>query len=54
VSDAINTRGVLVALGADPNHYDRGIPLLDHLLAALRDGETASFTVKRRRGRGSP
>jgi hypothetical protein len=43
VSDAINTRGVLVALGADPNHYDRVIPLLDRLLTALRDGETIVF-----------
>jgi hypothetical protein len=43
VSDAINTRGVLVALGADPNDYDRVIPLLDRLLTALRDGETIVF-----------
>jgi len=43
VSAAINTRGVLVALGADPNNYDRVIPLLDRLLTALRDGETIVF-----------
>jgi hypothetical protein len=43
VSDAINTHGVLMALGADPNDYDRVIPLLDRLLTALRDGETIVF-----------
>ena len=43
MSAAINTRGVLVALGADPNNYDRVIPLLDRLLTALRDGETIVF-----------
>jgi hypothetical protein len=43
VSDPIDTRGVLVALGADPNDYDRVIPLLDRLLTALRDGETIVF-----------
>jgi hypothetical protein len=42
VSD-IDTRGVLVALCADPNDYDRVIPLLDRLLTALRDGETIVF-----------
>ena len=29
MSDPIDARGVLVALGADPNDYDRVIPLLD-------------------------
>ena len=43
MSDPIDTRGVLVALGADPNDYDRVIPLLDRLLTALRDGETIVF-----------
>jgi hypothetical protein len=43
VSDPIDTRGVFVALGADPNDYDRVIPLLDRLLTALRDGETIVF-----------
>ena len=43
MSAAINTRGVLVALGADPNNYDRVIRLLDRLLTALRDGETIVF-----------
>lgn len=38
----IDTRGVLVALGADSNDYDRVI-LLDRLLTALRDGETIVF-----------
>jgi hypothetical protein len=40
VSEQINTRAVVEALGADPNDYDRVIPLLDRLLTALRDGET--------------
>jgi hypothetical protein len=43
VSDHIDTRGVLVALGADPDDYDRVIPLLDRLLTALRDGEVVVF-----------
>jgi hypothetical protein len=43
VSDHIDTRGVLVALGADPNDYDRVIPLLDRLLTGLRAGETVVF-----------
>jgi hypothetical protein len=43
VSDPIDTRGVVVALGGDPNNYDRIIPLLDLLLRALRDGETVVF-----------
>lgn len=43
MSNPIDTRGVLVALGADPNDYDRVIPLLDRLLTALRDGEAIVF-----------
>jgi hypothetical protein len=43
VSDPIDTRGLLVALGADPNDYDRVIQLLNRLLTALRDGETIVF-----------
>jgi hypothetical protein len=43
VTDAFNTRAVVEALGADPNDYDRIIPLLDRLLTALRDGETIVF-----------
>jgi hypothetical protein len=43
VSDPIDTRGVLVALGADPNDYDRVILLLNRLLTALRDGEIIVF-----------
>jgi hypothetical protein len=43
VSDPINTRAVVEALGADPSDYDRIIPLLDQILTALRDGETIVF-----------
>ena len=43
MSDHIDTRGVLVALGADPDDYDRVIPLLDRLLTALRDSEVVVF-----------
>ena len=43
MSDPIDTRGVLVALGALPNDYDRVIPLFNRLMTALRDGETIVF-----------
>jgi hypothetical protein len=41
--NAINTRAIVEALGADPSAYDRIIPLMDRLLTALRDGETIVF-----------
>jgi hypothetical protein len=43
VSEPIDARGVVMALGTDPNDYDRLIPLLDRLLTALGDGETIVF-----------
>jgi hypothetical protein len=48
VSDLIDTRGVLVALGADQNDYDRVTPL-DRLLTGCATVRPLSFTRYHRR-----
>jgi len=46
VNDSIDTRGVLVALGADQNDYDRVTRPLVRLLTGCATAKPLSFTER--------